>query len=703
MSLEDHITFFAATDTGRKRKHNEDNFLVDRDLGLFVVADGMGGHAAGEIASAIAVRTVHEVLNAERDMLAARAAHGPQSEVSSKQLLSLLDYAIQTASQRIHAEARDDPKKRGMGTTMSLLLILDSYGYVAHVGDSRIYLIRNKTVHQVTEDHTVANELLRLGMVNRDQLDKVPRKNAITRAVGVYAHAEVDTLTLEMLPNDQFLLASDGLCGYFDDNADEDLSGYLVEKDGDMVVKSLIEFANSMGGKDNITAVLVRVGGGDTSDSVRARRLQLKREMLAAMPLFSRLSERELLRVMQIADVYEYERGETIVTEGEHGERMFVTLQGRLEVITNNQRVAEYGPGEHFGEMALIRSRPRSATVRALERSDVISLKRGDFFELIRLDPHIAVKLLWQFLGVIANRLEVTSRDLSKALGDAKTEPGPWVDDEPSLDPFASPLGAVNRLSFRPGPATAAFAGAPTAPPAQEAPAIAQRRDAPSFDQAPAMAARVIEPRKDDERQQVALHPHEPAAPPTPEIGELDDNFDAKSTMPRRITQVMAAETEEDVFDKKKTLPARSSRRNERHRQQTLKSADSVRTGTHAASVDDDASTPGGPSSSSLGDSSDEHPSSSNRTHASTRPDGQLREARHHAVAEITHTGEDAPLDKKKTVAMPRKSRDEFRPTKRTIPLEPPDALRSELDALRKEFKERLKKSRKARNQKDSD
>lgn len=701
MSLADHITFFAATDTGRKRKHNEDNFLVDHELGLYVVADGMGGHAAGEVASAIAVRTVHEVLSAEREMLMSRANEGPHSEVSSKQLLSLLDFAIQSASQRIHAEARDDPRKRGMGTTISLLLVLDSYGYVAHVGDSRIYLYRDNSVHQVTEDHTVANELLRLGMVTPDQLDKVPRKNAITRAVGVYAHAEVDTLTLEMLPNDQFVLASDGLCGYFDDNPDEDMATYLSDESGDTVVKSLIEFANTMGGKDNITAVLVRVGGGDNSDSVRARRVQLKREMLAQMPLFSRLNERELLRVMQIADVYEYERNEVVVNEGEHGERMFVTLQGKLEVVTNKQKVAEYGPGEHFGEMALIRSRPRSATVRAVERSEVISLRRDDFFDLIRTDPHVAVKLLWQFLGVIANRLEVTSRDLSKALGEKKPPPKPWVDDEPSLDPFTTMPG-VNRLSFHPVKETItpfAIADEPSfddSPAMEEAPQIAQRTDAPTFEEAPAMASRVE-----------------------------SKEFDARSTMPRRgerpgrhsqpiahipdpLEQSGDDFEDDDGFDKKKTIPGRRrKKRKDRLRQETLKSADSI--GTPNRDQVKRETMPQGSeggavvSSEGADDGAPDSGSPSSRGHASTQPDGKLREARTHALSEDEQREEQLAMDKKKTVALTRKAKDEFRPTKRTIPLEPTDSLRSELDALRKEFKERLKKSRRARKRKDSD
>jgi serine/threonine protein phosphatase PrpC len=750
MALADQIQFFAATDTGRKRAHNEDNFLVDRDLGLYVVADGMGGHAAGEIASAIAVRAVHEVLSGQREMLLDRATRGPQSEISSKQLLSLLDYAIQTASQRIYGEARTDARKRGMGTTISLLLIVNSHGYVAHVGDSRIYLVRDGVPQQITEDHTVANELLRLGMVTRDQLDKVPRKNAITRAVGVYQHAEVDTLTLEVLPKDQFLLASDGLCGYLDDTG-EDLGRFLAPGDGDQVVKGLIDFANENGGKDNITAVLVRLGGGDNSDSLRARRLQLKREMLAAMPLFSRLNERELLRVMQVADVYEYEPGEIVVHEGEHGERMFVTLQGKLSVSTNNQTMAEIGPGEHFGEMALIRSRPRSATVRAVVRSEVITLKRGDFFEIIRTEPHIAVKLLWQFLGVIANRLELANRDLSKARGEARHPDRPWVDDEPSLDPFAQPVAGISRLSFHPplerdlealvAMADASFDDAPAqqaedSPSLDAAPALAQRR-APSFENAPAMA----------ERLDVDLDRALAETPRRPELAEAvakatkDEPFDARSTRPRdpsrRTTQVMDQIDEEELLAKKKTLPGpRAQLRRERHA--TLKSNEPPAVSSSVVARPGTATVPDGMLRRAREGGSPEH---------ATLPDGLM--ARGKAVAAPPESGnpisahgtarapqsveiderqsedslpgdaasapdsssldeDDDALDRKKTVAFAGRGKGppndgQFRPTKRTIPLEPPDALRSELDALRKEFKERLKQSRKARNKQDSD
>jgi serine/threonine protein phosphatase PrpC len=162
MRLTDSIRFYAATDVGKVRDHNEDNFLVDKKLSLFIVADGMGGHAAGEVASAIAVRTVHDELKREKELLDDYAAGATgASKVTTKDVVALLEHAVQRACSKIHEEARVDPAKRGMGTTLSSLLVVGHQGFIAHVGDSRIYLARGPRIQQVTEDHTVYNELIK--------------------------------------------------------------------------------------------------------------------------------------------------------------------------------------------------------------------------------------------------------------------------------------------------------------------------------------------------------------------------------------------------------------------------------------------------------------------------------------------------------------------------------------------------------------
>ncbi len=408
----DAIRFFAATDVGCVREHNEDNFLVDKKLCLFIVADGMGGHAAGEVASAIAVRTIHEEIKRERDLLndfitGARGA----SRVTNKDILALMEHAVQRACSRIHEEAQNDAQKRGMGTTLSALLVLGTRGFIAHVGDSRIYLARGGVVQQITEDHTVYNELIKRGKLTREQIEKVGHKNAITRAVGVYERVEVDTLMLEVLPGDDFLLTSDGLTGYLE--SPEELLPFLAQ-DGDSASKGLVQLAKERGGKDNITVILVRLGG-DVADEERAKRLALKREVLARMPLFARLSDRELLRVMQAVEVRKYEHDQVVIREGDRGDELFIVLSGKVTVSRGGEVLTRLGAGEHFGEMALIRAVPRSATVKADGDAELIAIRRTDFFEILRTEHEIAVKMLWQFLGVLADRLDATSSELRHA------------------------------------------------------------------------------------------------------------------------------------------------------------------------------------------------------------------------------------------------------------------------------------------------
>jgi serine/threonine protein phosphatase PrpC/CRP-like cAMP-binding protein len=412
-SLE--VQFGALTDVGRQREHNEDNYLVDKKLGLFVVCDGMGGHAAGEVASALAVRTLHEEIKKEADLIRdyAEGASGG-SKVSKRDILNMLEFAVNRASHKVHSEAAKDAKKRGMGTTLVTLLVVGSQAFIIYVGDSRIYLLRDGVLEQITEDHTVYNELIKRKKMPREQVEQLAQKHAITRAVGVYEHVEPDTLVVDLLQGDRFLLCSDGLSGYFEEEL-EQLGTFLGNPDADVVVRQLIDWANEHGGKDNITSVVVTVGDGSERDETRAKKLQLKRDILARMPLFRPLNEREILRVLQVTDVITYKPGEIVITEGEKGDELFIVLAGQLTVSRNGAELATLPQGAHVGEMALVRSQPRSATVISDGVSELMVIRRQEFFEILRKEHQLAVKLLWQFTGVLADRLAETTRELGAA------------------------------------------------------------------------------------------------------------------------------------------------------------------------------------------------------------------------------------------------------------------------------------------------
>jgi serine/threonine protein phosphatase PrpC/CRP-like cAMP-binding protein len=436
MTEKDFIRFYAATDIGKVRIHNEDNFLVDKKLSLFLVADGMGGHAAGEVASAIAVRTVHEEIRREKGLLDTYAVSGVSdpSRVTTRDVVALLEHSVQSACSKIHEAAINDPSKRGMGTTLSVLLVLGHRGFIAHVGDSRIYLSRAGRTQQVTEDHTVYNELIKRGKLTRAQIEKVQQKGAVTRAVGVYERVEVDTLVLELVSGDALVLASDGLHGYLE--SPDELNGPL-SLEGDASVKSLVDLANSRGGRDNITTIVIRVGTDGAANEAQAKRLALKHDVLAHMPLFARLTERELLRVMQAAQVRDFKDGEIVIREGDKGDELYIVLEGQVRVSREDQTLSLLGPGEHVGEMALLRGGPRSATVAAVGRAELIAIRRADFFEIIRKEHALAVKMLWQFLGVLADRLEQTN----SALYEMKREPREGSEHaEPTADDIASEI-----------------------------------------------------------------------------------------------------------------------------------------------------------------------------------------------------------------------------------------------------------------------
>jgi len=417
--MSSEVSFSALTDVGRKREDNEDNFLVDeslgQSLGLYVVCDGMGGHAAGEVASALAVRTFHEEIKKEADLLEDYAAGKTGVDrVSKRDISNMLEFAVNRASARVHAEATADTGKRGMGTTLVSVLICGQTGFVTYVGDSRLYLLRDGLLEQVTEDHNVFNELIKRKKMPREKVEKLAQKNAITRAVGVYEHAEPDSIVLDLIAGDRILLCSDGLYQYFEDDL-ENLSTRMGESALDTAMKDFITAANEAGGSDNITGVLLNVGDATERDEGRARRLQLKRELLAKMRLFRPLNDRELLRVLQVTDVISYEAGETVMKQGSNGEELFIVLEGQVEILRGDAVIATLEQGAHVGEMALVRNQPRSATVRSADKSELMVIRRRDFFELLRNEHALAVKLLWQFLGVVADRLAETSRELGQA------------------------------------------------------------------------------------------------------------------------------------------------------------------------------------------------------------------------------------------------------------------------------------------------
>jgi protein phosphatase len=243
---------YGATDIGRRREANEDAFLCDDVLGLWVVADGMGGHAAGEVASREAIDTIHGMVRRGKEMLGSPL---PLTEEKGRAASRMLEGGVQAATYLLYAMAELDRGMAGMGTTISAMMRFGDHLVVAQVGDSRIYRVRGSEPHQLTEDHTLIAWQLKQGLITADEARVSRQRNVITRAVGSRDYVQVDTSLWEMTVGDSYLLCSDGLHGYL---RLEEIPSILAEG-GSFAVNKLIELANGRGGKDNITALVVEV------------------------------------------------------------------------------------------------------------------------------------------------------------------------------------------------------------------------------------------------------------------------------------------------------------------------------------------------------------------------------------------------------------------------------------------------------------
>ncbi|HWH50950.1 MAG TPA: Stp1/IreP family PP2C-type Ser/Thr phosphatase [Gemmatimonadaceae bacterium] len=253
------LLYAARTDVGMIRSGNEDNYAVNAttDRGLFIVADGMGGHAAGEVASEMAVQIVELELQ------------GAATELESQASAEKVSAALRKANRNIHDRTMTEVDKQGMGTTASVLLVSPTGYLIGQVGDSRVYLLRDGALHQLTKDHSYVQEQVDAGFLTPEQARYHPYSNVITRCVGASPDVQPDIYRGEVRVGDLFLVASDGLTGMVDDRR---LQALLMSRtEPERKVHLLIAEANGRGGLDNITAIVVQVAPDEDSSAARTQ------------------------------------------------------------------------------------------------------------------------------------------------------------------------------------------------------------------------------------------------------------------------------------------------------------------------------------------------------------------------------------------------------------------------------------------------
>ncbi len=397
------IRHAAKTHPGRRRKSNEDAMLADPHFGLFVVADGVGGRAAGEVASALTVDTFREA--APRLANSVRVYAKSPDWASRNRVLELLDNVCQEASARVYEEAEHNGR-RGMTTTLVVVLVGGGAAFLAHVGDSRAYLVRDGFIRQLTEDHSMVNDLVRSGQMTWEEARGSRYRNVITRAVGLYPSVQADLMSIEILPGDRLLMSSDGLS---DPVALEKIEELACQNDVETAADDLIDAALEGGGPDNVTVILTEPEATPETEAARARA-----QVMQDLFLFADLPFHARLRVSRICRDVKFSPGAPLVREGDPGDAMYVIVQGSVSVTRNGVELARLGAGEHFGEMGLLESQPRTASVLGDSYGSALVVGRSDLLEFCTREPALGNALLWRLLKTLGERLRVANARASR-------------------------------------------------------------------------------------------------------------------------------------------------------------------------------------------------------------------------------------------------------------------------------------------------
>lgn len=403
----------AAESLTGNRPENQDFFVVDPDFGIYMVCDGMGGHAGGKTASREAARAIHQELERHLSI---------NDDINVGLLGSIITSAITAACQRLKLLTDESPDLKGMGTTATLVVCNRERAVMGHVGDSRLYLRRNGSLFQLSKDHTFVNELLSQNLITTEQARNSSHAHILTRAIGAAEAVQVDLLQFELLAGDNLILCSDGFYAFFQDSIEKLLrllpNGDVELDNLDSLVKKIVHASVELDGNDNSTAIFVAVEPekNKVQDALKRRSdVMLEVDTLRSLYLFQDLAYHDLLKIIDIAQVYDVDVDTQIVTEGTPGDALYLVLRGSFSVMSDGAELATIHSGSHFGEIALITDTPRTATVISREHSRVLKIRRKPLEEVLRKFAHIGVQFYSRIAMTLSQRLISTNakmRDL---------------------------------------------------------------------------------------------------------------------------------------------------------------------------------------------------------------------------------------------------------------------------------------------------
>jgi len=378
------IAFRVAEDIGRSRDTNEDAHLIEPSLALFAVADGMGGHPAGEVASKLAVEEVRKSIGSQRTQATMEHYVRDPNVESRRQVLARLRRAVEHANERVREEGRLDPARTGMGTTLDVVWLARDHAFVAHTGDGRVYLARPSAVLQLTQDHVEAERLKATGVLSHHNR---ARQSRLLNAVGLADHVDVDTLFVDLGKNDRLLICSDGVHGQIDSEAE--LAELLRTGNADAASRALVARA-AQRGRDNATALVIEVADrfvkrSDDDRGFRSR--DVERAQLA--PIFAELPLPSVMSALAAAVEIEFEAGALVPQVVASDLVAYIVLDGLVRC--EGERVVTVG-ALLFPESLV--SVPVSGELPiAAERSRLLRLRADDFTEVCRADRQLSCEL----------------------------------------------------------------------------------------------------------------------------------------------------------------------------------------------------------------------------------------------------------------------------------------------------------------------
>jgi PPM family protein phosphatase len=476
----------AETSVGKVREHNEDAHFIDPEAGIFIVCDGMGGHAAGEVASSLAVQTIRRTWTSPATLAVADRWLDQGTPDARKQLIATVQQGVLAAHDAIVTEATVDRSKHGMGTTVVAAMVVGADVVFAHCGDSRAYLVRDGITVQLTEDHTLLQRLLAAGVDVDVDGDGSRFRSMLTNALGIGHECTVSTFIVPVADGDRFLLCSDGITEYLEENEIGEVLTTMPSPARS--AQRLVEIALQRGGGDNATALVVRVlEAGETARPSD----QLRREELAinACPLWAKVNAQQRLRALRVAVPRDHAINDKLPAHTLGDRVAWILVEGEVEQDGHLR-----GPGSLLYPEALLGDRPlpdKHGLAVAQSEVRALALRFDDFKELCEAEPDLGEHLL----GALA--IEVTRRrphrrtgkiDVEAELARADTAqyPGVSAGDEISSVPSVPsvPSEAAARIGRVEIPALGTRNGSVSPPPDRSSLIVAPADTAAAVDDA---------------------------------------------------------------------------------------------------------------------------------------------------------------------------------------------------------------------------